>query len=293
VDEGKSSQPCLAPNDWTTIDGRKLLARLDRGDEQTAEKKELAVYGRQLLPLVESDGKLVGRACVWGAAKYSSESHGCVTVGGLAAARLGGIGGILLGTAHTIARDSAIPMVTADILSAWATEQARLLAEAPMSLADKMNAVAFILLCGGDPGDLPIAVRGTEHLNIKALKSLLSEEQSIALFEGDEVDYDEDSDECHPKEFKEQFESDESIFFVRKYMPTILTVGSLKWPQCIIEPAFPNRPQSFEQLIRNIVTSVWGENVDESEEEKRVGSVYGTGISRQVTILTRYEEPSD
>jgi hypothetical protein len=177
VDEGSSAQPCLAPDDWITIDGKKLLARLDRADDEAAEKKELAVYGRQLRMLAGSDAKPFGRACIWGTAKYSSESHGCVTVGGLAAARLTGIGGVLLGTAHTIARDSAMPVVPAEVLSAWATEQGLLLSEAPLNPADKMNAVAFILQCGGDPGDLPIVMRGTEYLNSNELRTLLAEEE--------------------------------------------------------------------------------------------------------------------
>jgi len=293
VDEGSSAQPCLAPGDWITIDGKKLLARLDRADDEAAEKKELAVYGRQLRMLAGSDAKPFGRACIWGTAKYSSESHGCVTVGGLAAARLTGIGGVLLGTAHTIARDSAMPVVPAEELSAWATEQGLLLSEAPLNLADKMNAVAFILQCGGDPGDLPIVMRGTEYLNSAELRTLLAEEESITLFDGDDVEYDEDSDECHPKEFKEQFEKDESILYVRKYSPSILTIGGQPWPKSIIEAAYAGRPQTFEELIRNIVAEVWGDDIEESEDEKQVGTVYSEKIKRQVTTLLRQNSENE
>jgi hypothetical protein len=214
-------------------------------------------------------------------------------VGGLAAARLTGMGGVLLGTAHTIARDSAMPNVPADILSAWATEQSRLFSESPLSSAAKMNALAFILQCGGDPGDLPIVLRGTEYLNSDELRTLLIAQGSIALFDGDEVEYDEDSDGCHPKEFKEQFDNDESILFVRKYIPNILTVGGLKWPQCIIDPVYPDRPKTYEELIRNIVAEVWGDDFNEAEEEKQVGSVYSVKITRQVTTLSRREVEAD
>lgn len=293
VDEGNNSQPCLAPDDWKTIEGKKLLGRLDRADDESAEKKELALYGRQLRSLVGGDGTTFGRACIWSTAKYSSESHGSVTVGGLAAARLTGIGGILLGTAYTIARDSAMPLVPAEVLSAWATEQAQLLCEAPLLSLDKLNAVAFIMQCGGNPGNLPIVQRGTEYFNSEGLRRILGEAESIILFEGDEVDYDEDADDCHPKEFKEQFESDESIFFVRKHMPTILKVGGLTWPECIIDQVYPDRPKTYEQLILSIVSDVWGENVDESEDNRPVGRVYNTRISRSITILTRQEEEDD
>ena len=289
VDEGNGSQPCLAPNDWITIDGKKLLARLDRADD-AAEKREVSVYGHQLRPLVGKDQKVVGRACIWGAEKYSSESHGCVTVGGLAAARVAGIGGVLLGVAQTIARDSAMPVVPADVLSAWATEQADILSKSTLSSKDKMNALAFVLQCGGEPAELPLIRRGNEYFNADQFRRELSEQDSIDLFDGDEVEYDEDSDQCHPKDFKEQFESDDAIIFVRRYMPTILTVGSRKWPQCVIEPAYPDAPKNYEELVRSIVAEVWGKDFQESDNEKPVGSVDGTTINRSVTTLWRQRE---
>jgi hypothetical protein len=288
VDEGNSSQSCSAPNDWISIDGKKLLARLDRADDAT-EKRELSIYGHQLRSLVGKDQKIVGRACIWGAEKYSSESHGCVTVGGLAAARLSGIGGVLLGMAQTIARDSAMPVVPADVLSAWATEQAEILSKSSLSSKDKMNALAFVLLCGGESAELPLIRRGNEYLNADQFRRELSELESIDLFEGDYVEYDEDTDQCHPKEFKEQFQSDDTIFFVRRPMPTVLTVGSQKWPQCVIELAYPTRPKSYEELVRNVVAAVWGKDFQESGDEKPVGSVDGTTINRDVTTLSRPE----
>jgi Histidine kinase-, DNA gyrase B-, and HSP90-like ATPase len=288
VDEGNSSQPCLAPNDWITMEGKKLLARLDRADD-AAEKRELSVYGHQLRPLVGKDQKVVGRACIWGAETYASESHGCVTVGGLAAARLIGIGGVLLGVAQTITRDSAMPVVPADVLSAWATEQSNLLSKSSLSSKDKMNALSFVLLCGGEPAELPLMRRGNEYLSAAQFRQELSEKHSIDLFEGEEVEYDEDSDSCHPKDFKEHFESDDTIFFVRKYMPTILTVGIRKWPQCVVQPSYPDRPKNYEELVRNIIAEVWGKDFQEYEDEKLVGFVDGTPINRNVTTFSRSE----
>ena len=287
IDEGSNAESCLTPHDWITIDGKKLLARLTRTDDSATEKKELTVYGRQLRLLDGADGVPQGRACIWGAEKYSSESHGCVTVGGLAAARLTGIGGVLLGATQTIARDSAMPTVSAEVLSAWATEQGKILSESALGLSERMNAVAFVLLCGGDPADLPIVKRGTEYINSDGLRKILSEQDSIDLFESDEVEYDEDKDECHPKEFKEQFESDESIFFVRRYMPTVLTVGGQSWPQCVVGPVYPDRPKTFEEYFRKVVAEAWGEDFDEYDDKKSVGAVYNEKITRGVTTLTR------
>lgn len=286
-DEGSNAEHCLAPHDWMTIEGKDLLARLTRTDDSTAERKELTVYGHQLQMLYAADGTPVGRACIWGAEKYSSETHGCVTVGGLAATRLTGIGGVLLGATQTIARDSAMPTVTAEVLSAWATEQGKILSEAPLRLSEKLNALAFVLLCGGEPAELPIVKRGTEYLNSEELRAILSQEDSIDVFEGDDVDYDEDKDACHPREFKDQFESDESIFFVRRYMPTVLNIGGQSWPRSILEPVYPDRPQTFLDQFRNIVAEEWGEDIEEYDDEKVVGCVYQEKITRNVTTLVR------
>jgi hypothetical protein len=287
IDEGSNAEQCMTPHDWITIEGKKLLARLTRVDDTASEKNELTVYGRQLRLLSGADGTPLGRACIWGAERYSSEPHGCVTVGGLAAARLTGIGGVLLGATQTIARDSAMPTVPAEVLSAWATEQGQILSESALGLSEKLNAVAFILLCGGDPADLPIAKRGTEYVTSDELREILSEQDSIDVFDGDEVEYDEDSDECHPKEFKEQFESNESIFFVRRYMPTVLTNAGQSWPQCVVGPVYPDLPKTFAEHFRKIVADVWGKDFDEYEDEKSVGSVYRVQVTRRVATLTR------
>ncbi len=272
-DEGSTAEQCLAAHDWMTIEGKDLLARLMRTDDSAAERKESAVYGHQLQMLYAADGTPVGRACIWGAQNYSSETHGCVTVGGLAAARLTGIGGVLLGATQTIARDTAMPIVTAEVLADWATEQGRILSEAPLRVSEKMNASAFVLLCGGEPAELPIVRRGTEYLNSRELKALLTREDSIDIFEADDVEYDEDKDACHPKEFKEEFENDQSIFFVRCYMPTILRIGDQSWPRSILESVYPDRPQTFLDQFRKVVAEVWGEGFDEYDDEKVVGSV--------------------
>ena len=288
IDEGSNAEPCLTPHDWITIEGKTLLARLIRADDGAGEKKELTVYGRQLRLLDGADGIALGRACIWGAERYSSESHGCVTVGGLAAAApMTGIGGVLVGATQTIARDSAMPTVSAEVLSAWATEQGQILSESALGISERMNAVAFVLLCGGDPAELPIVKRGTEYINSDELRKILSEQDSIDVFEGDEVDYDEDADECHPKEFKEQFECDESIFFVRRYMPTVLTIGGQSWPQCVVGPVYPDRPKTFVENFRKVVAEMWGEGFDDDHDEKSVGSVYSAKITRRVMTLTR------
>ena len=60
-----------------------------------------------------------------------------------------------------------MPTVSAEVLSAWATEQGKILSVSGLDLSEKLNAVAFVLLCGGD--------KGTQKKDIKTAKRLAQE----------------------------------------------------------------------------------------------------------------------
>ncbi len=287
IQEGPQAAPVLASNDWIPIDGQEFIGRLRRAGYDNTDDKELAIPARHLRVLSEPDGRSVGRACIWGNTRIFSDSSGCVTVGGLEASRLNGIRGVLVGRVQTIARDSAMPIVSPRVLSAWASEQARILSQSSLSGDEKLNALAFVLQCGGDPEDLPIARMGNKHLDSKEFMDLVADRDGIEVYVGDEVEYDEDADDCHPREFKECFRVDSSIILVRKYMPTSLTVGSQHWPQCVVEPAFPDRPRSYLELVRSIISKAWAGEVDESEMKAEVGTVRGESVRREILVFSR------
>lgn len=285
VVEDNDVKICVAPQDWITMSGSDFLVRLGGFEGAARTQHDLNFYGQNLRALTASDGTPVGRACIWGSSRYSFTYQGCVTVGGLVATRLRGVGGILVGETQTIARDSAMPVVSAAALSEWADEQARLLAESALSEWEKMKAAAFVLLCGGNPGSLPVIKQGTEFLNTEELKAALSEAESIVIFEDEDIEYDEDSDQCHPKNFREWFEPDENMFFLGKDAPTVLKIGTQSWPECIIGPAFPDRPKSLYEHFRKVMTEIWGEDTSEFDYRETVGFVDSVPIERLVTRI--------
>jgi hypothetical protein len=76
--------------------------------------------------------------------------------------------------------------------------------------------------------------------------------------------------------------------FLCPAIPTIHPVGwQPKMAQMHHDAAYPDRPKTYKEIVRKIVEDVWGEDFDQSGEEKQVGSVGGTKIMREVTILSK------
>jgi hypothetical protein len=153
----------VGPSDWLKISDAELLSRLNpvRKDERTTSSTD------NLMRLVKDSttGKAFGRAKISTRALWEFASSGWVTVSGLRANRLTNVDGVLAGEAITAARDLAIPIVPADVLVAWATEQAMLILGARVEDERKARAAEVVLECGGDIGQLPIVQWAGEWLN--------------------------------------------------------------------------------------------------------------------------------
>ena len=99
------------------------------------------------------DGAIVGRACI-------TAPHiglGVLTVGGLFASEMIGIGGILVGAPERAARDLARPSVAIEALVAWATEQSDLVPQLHTDIELQIQCSQMIRELGGDTKNLPIA----------------------------------------------------------------------------------------------------------------------------------------
>jgi hypothetical protein len=279
-----SLDACIKANDWMEIDGTTLLLRID-GKDFWKSDKNLSAYGKCVRPLVGSDGTVHGRACIAAAQNYSwVPGGGVIAVGGFAATRLNGLGGILVGSPQTAARDSAVPTVPADVLSSWATQQAELLADSPLSGGEKLKIAGFVLQCGGEIGRLPVALRGGDYLNADEVRALLRDSDRIELFNGMEVEYDEDSDSCHPRDFKDNFRPDPEIFFVDSLPQPMATVHGQPWPKCVIGD---DNLFSYEDIFMQLVEEMWG-GIEEDADDDVVGTVdMHDEIKRPIVILRR------
>jgi hypothetical protein len=274
---------CVGANDWIQMGGIEVLFRLSKPEvDASSLKANLGVYGQFVRPLADGHGRRYGRACVIGKESYLLPSCGVVSVGGLAAVDLRHIGGILLGDAETAARNMAVPLAPPAVLAQWATEQATLIAKSKLSEKEKLRAAGIVMHCGGNPGRLPVVIRGREYVNSRSFRQTISEASEIRVFQGEEIDYDEDMDDCHPKEFKADFLVDRNLFLLSRFSPVVLNVGSKRWPECV-----GVKPLSYEVCIRALLRKAWGSGYNEATMESAVGEVNGSEIRREVLVFSR------
>jgi hypothetical protein len=273
------------PGDWLEISGvdlvRRLNPALDRSDAEPAKADR-----RLMQPIEADDGQVFGRAFIspsW----YSN--GGWVTISGLRSGRLQNVEGILLGEAVTAARDTAQPLATRSALATWASKQAQLITTSIKDEERQARSAEIVLECGGDIGGLKFVRWSTDWLNTKEFKERLRSSAYIAISFSGEFAYDENLDDVHPKEFREDFEESEDVAVVLRHIGEILRVANNSWPRSLT-----GIPKASESNIaghcRKLIQEVWGESVEEHEEDRVVGKVGYSKITRTVTVFRASEK---
>ena len=282
------TQPVARPGDWLKISDLDLVRRLnptlDRSDENTPKADRALMQ-----PIQGEDGQVFGRAFI-SPSRYSfSPDGGWVTISGLRATRLHNVQGVLLGEAVTAARDAAQPVASKDSLALWASRQARLIAASVKDEERQARSAEVVLECGGDIGDLKLIKWGTDWLTEYEFEDRLRSSTELAISFNGEFDYDEDQDDVHPKEFREGFIISDDIALVLKHDGSILKVGNNSWPKSVTsKPKWSD--SNAAALVREVIRRVWDENAQEDEEERIVGKVRHSEISRRVTVFRTVQE---
>lgn len=182
--EGEGIPPihAVGASDWQTIPGKQLLWRMWPNRDQMgieAVEQRMAQYG-DLIELIRDDrGRPIGRACLH---NNSVVPSGAITVGGLRAQYLRGIGGVLLGDSGSATRKVATPKLGTAQLSEWMTKQARAMSDARLFPDNDHfeniyahDSAKVVVACGGYPGPLPIgyfrgkSVSADDIANVKDL----------------------------------------------------------------------------------------------------------------------------
>jgi hypothetical protein len=160
----------LTASDWISMDGSRLFRRLEAGATRPGEmspEKALMMLGRNLEVIKDSNGEIVGRACINILSSHHHRSHslGVIINGGLRIDELRNIAGILKGTPRSAARDSALPIIQREELAEWATRQGKRWLQESLS-EESLNKIAQVISqCGGDIGELPVALRDGQWLS--------------------------------------------------------------------------------------------------------------------------------
>ncbi len=254
TDRSGTSTPVLKADDWISLSEAQLLTRVRPNPASTQEE----VCANNLQTLRSPDGHLFGRACIPARPRYRNHTHGVVTIGGLRARILNHIGGVLKGgEPETLTRDSTIPTVPLSVLSRWATEQASLLCACDATDWSRVVCTQVVFALGGDPGDLPIGLRDEKGITRKELSELLESTDTIHVFEGMEVEYDEEKDDMHSRAFNDGFTPEPSVLFLTTAHPRILTVGTRQWPMCLPDyGSLPGARTPWDAFV-SLVEEVW------------------------------------
>jgi len=284
----KGTQRVTIPGDWLKMSDLKLMGRLHptaAPSEEDAPKRTRGLFQ----PIVDHNSQIFGRAFIVPSRLHWSPDGGWVTISGLRAGRLQNVEGVLLGEAVTAARDAARPLATKESLAEWASRQAELIARTVKHEERQARSAEVVLECGGTIGDLKIVKWGSDWLNSSEFEDRLRSSTELAIsFEG-EFDYDEDQDDVHPKEFRQDFRSSETIAIVLKHDGAILSGHNFRWPSSITGQPKPN-DSHVANHVRQLILSTWGEDLQEDEEDRAVGKVRYSSITRRVTVFRIEQE---
>ena len=275
--------PVAQAGDWLEIENVDLLQRLNPTLDRA--KASMARAGKALMqPIVGANGELFGRAFIWPEPYSFSKEGGWVTISGLRAAQLSNVQGVLLGEAMTAARDTAKPLATQEAMALWATKQAGIIGGSVEDEERQARFAEIVLECGGGIANLKIVKWGADWMTEREFEDKLCSSSELAINFDGEFNYDEDQDEVHPKDFRDDFNASEDVALVLKHDGSILKVGNSTWPGSLIKR---HRPQNSNvaAYVVDIIQRVWGENVDEDEEERVVGTVGGEDIWRRVAVF--------
>ena len=280
--------PVVRAGDWLEIKNIDLLCRLNPTLDRA--KASMARSGKALMqPIVGSAGELFGRAFIWPEPYSFSKQGGWVTISGLRAAQLSNVQGVMLGEAVTAARDTASPLATKEAMALWATKQADIIGKSVKDEEWQARSAEVVLECGGDIGSLKIVKWGMDWKTEQDFENSLRSSSQLAINFDGEFSYDEDQDSVHPRDFRDDFIISEDIALVLKHDGSILSVGSTRWPGSLVRRQ-RLRHSNVAAYVVDIIQRVWGENVDEIEEERMVGTVGSEEIWRWVAVFRTVDD---
>jgi hypothetical protein len=143
-----SASKVISASDWQHIDADELLIRTSRDSSDNPGVAKL------IRPILNADGRLIGRAALGVSGFYRERDVSVITVGGLRAGRLEGIVGLFEGTTDELSRNGATILASPEDLEPWAREQEKLQAALKVPVHDEGGAAQIIMSLGVTPNSL-------------------------------------------------------------------------------------------------------------------------------------------
>jgi hypothetical protein len=233
VKDANGEALAVGAGDWINVPGVELVSRL-RPIEIEVGTEEMKAFqakaGECLTIITEADGTIVGRAAItigFASSDYMrhADHEGVVTVGGLAACGLSGICGVLVGEVQRASRDAAKPIVSDRALRQWASEQVRVIPKLWDTPVEQAACAAYIRLCGGDTGELPIAINQGRWVSAAKIRDMKLTDEVLLV--------DHLTMRSRMEVVGGEFELESNVFITAiSGLPGLLqTRGSVRWPR--------------------------------------------------------------
>ena len=279
----------IRPGDWLKISGFELVRRLSPNQYYYESDNPKAYHNTLMQPIEGLNNEVYGRAFISPSRYMFPEASGWMSISGLRAGNLNNVEGLLLGEAVTAARDAAQPLTTMEALARWASKQADLIVASVKDEERQAHSAEIVLECGGKIGNLKFIKWGMDWLTTSEFEDRVRTSTEIAIsFDGD-FHYDQDQDDVHPQGFRENFEASEDIASVLKYDGSILRAGNHAWPKSVTEHSQHGCSNVAKYTI-NLIRRAWGDSLLEDEEDRVVGKVCGSDITRRVSVFRATEK---
>jgi hypothetical protein len=287
ADGGVDTKRVITADDWITIPSTELRKRIDRIRDKSRPapiNKNIRLLRKNIRLLRDSTGETVGRACIDpdGGTKRGGE-YGIVTIGGIRAAQVRGIVGILAGASLRATRDAAIPVVPPCELALWATEQAELAAKSFKRDEEKRVVAGLVRAFGGDTRLLPVAYGASGWMSAAEVKAFAESYDEVLITSDYELRY--------PSDSKSIVNINENVLIIDtdsfQYLLRDSDYSENRWPQShVLGPANENsvRQNSIKALIIDALAAGWGTDV---EEVLRASSKRETGKDKQLLVGER------
>ncbi len=180
-EKGSTPVKIVSADDWKESSPAELGSRIGSRHFESlkpTEKKRLGKIWKNLRPLRNSNGEILGRACIYNDSIFSEGSftvkqklRGVITVGGLRSISLRSISGILKGRSIRATRDQALPVIDETALARWASEQATLVTSIYDNETSLLECSKLIRRLGGDTGKLPIAIGKDGWVSLEQIRN--------------------------------------------------------------------------------------------------------------------------
>lgn len=279
-----------SPGDWLDLPDEDLVCRLNPIRHGLGGVSSLPCASPMRL-LVGQDGTVYGRAAIRPSSyMYSLTQNGVVTVSGLRANELRNVDGVLLGESLTVSRNVAMPVVPSETLASWATDQALAIGDSSYHEVGQAMSAEVVLACGGAVKELKLLSIGDRWFNAEEFVDELDCREGLAVLFDGEVEYDDEKDDVHPREFRDDFTRGDDVAVVLRHDGAILRGGGVTWP--FDHRGADTRVSRVADLVRELIEQHWGQDSSQGYCDFAVGEVNGVAIGREVEFFQRAPGPS-